>query len=93
MAEYKLMALRSVMNPHFLFNSLNSIQYFITNNERGQALSYLSQFAKLIRHILNSSMSASNTLYEEVEIAKIYVKLESLRFTDKFKTSTSPRLN
>jgi hypothetical protein len=85
-AEYKLMALRSVMNPHFLFNSLNSIQYFITKNDREQALTYLAMFAKLIRSILNSSIANYNSLLEEIEILRLYVNLESLRFMNKFKT-------
>lgn len=86
MAEYKLMALRSVMNPHFLFNSLNSIQYFIAKNEREQALNYLSLFSKLIRLILNSSVNNSHTLNDEISILKFYVDLEMLRFENKFKT-------
>ena len=83
-AEYKLMALRSVMNPHFLFNSLNSIQFFIAKNEREQALNYLSLFSKLIRGILNSSVNSTITLAQELEILKYYVELESLRFENKF---------
>jgi PAS domain-containing protein len=85
-AEYKLLALRSVMNPHFLFNSLNSIQYFITKNDREQALTYLAMFSKLIRSILSSSIANYNSLSEEIEILKLYVNLESLRFMNKFKT-------
>lgn len=85
MAEFKLMALRSVMNPHFLFNSLNSIQYFIAKNIKEEALDYLSQFSKLMRIILNSSINNYITLAQEVEMLKLYVKLESLRF-NKFST-------
>jgi PAS domain S-box-containing protein len=86
MAEYKLIALRSVMNPHFLFNSLNSIQSFIATNEKEQALNYLSLFSKLIRSILNSSIENNNTLAEEIEILKLYINLETLRFDNQFKT-------
>jgi len=86
MAEYKLMALRSVMNPHFLFNSLNSIQYFIAKNEREQALNYLSLFSKLIRSILDSSIDNSHSLVEEISILRFYTDLETLRFENKFKT-------
>jgi sensor histidine kinase YesM len=85
-AEYKLMALRSVMNPHFLFNSLSSIQFFIAKNEREQALNYLSLFSKLIRGILNSSVNSTIPLAQELEILKYYVELESLRFENKFET-------
>jgi LytS/YehU family sensor histidine kinase len=84
-AEYKLMALRSVMNPHFLFNSLNSIQYFISKNIREKALDYLSQFSKLIRSVLNSSINNTITLAEEIETLRLYTNLESIRF-DNFTT-------
>lgn len=84
MSEYKLMALRSVMNPHFLFNSLNSIQYFISKNERKSAIEYLSFFSKLIRKVLNSSMHHFTSLSEEIELIRYYVALEQLRFEDKF---------
>jgi PAS domain S-box-containing protein len=84
MAEYKLMALRSVMNPHFLFNSLNSIQYFISKNERREALVYLSLFSKLIRKIINTSISGTNTLADELDTIRYYVELEQMRFENKF---------
>jgi PAS domain S-box-containing protein len=87
MAEYRLMALRSVMNPHFLFNSLNSIQSFIATNEKKQAINYLSLFSKLIRFTLNSSLDNHNTLAEEIEILKLYINLEKLRFDNKFSES------
>lgn len=85
-SEYKLMALRSAMNPHFLFNSLNSIQYFIAKNEKEQALNYLSLFSKLIRSILNSSITNHHSLSEEISILKFYTELETLRFDNKFET-------
>lgn len=84
MAEYRLIALRSVMNPHFLFNSLNSIQYFIAKNDREQALNYLSLFSKLIRLILNSSVKNAHTLSDEINVLKFYTDLEILRFENKF---------
>jgi PAS domain S-box-containing protein len=83
-AEYKLMALRSVMNPHFLFNSLNSIQYFVAKNERRLALDYLSLFSSLIRKILNSSVNNTIPLNTEIEILNSYITLEKLRFEGKF---------
>ena len=83
-AEYKLMALRSVMNPHFIFNSLNSIQYFVAKNERRLALDYLSIFSTLIRKILNSSVNHIIPLNTELEILKNYITLEKLRFEEKF---------
>lgn len=82
--ELKLMALRSVMNPHFVFNVLNSIQYYITKNDRLNAINYLSMFSKLIRSILNHSVSNKIKLSDEIEMLKNYVNLEMTRFEDKF---------
>lgn len=82
--EYKLVALRSVMNPHFLFNSLNSIQYFVAKNERKLALDYLSLFSSLIRKILNSAVNNTIPLSTELEILKNYIILEQLRFEGQF---------
>lgn len=84
LAEYKLMALRSVMNPHFVFNALNSIQFFITTNDRLNAINYLSTFSKLIRGILNNSKNHKIRLSEEIELLQHYVELELLRFENKF---------
>lgn len=83
-AELKMMALKSVMNPHFLFNVLNSIQFFVASNERGNALTYLSTFSKLIRMVLNHSVATTITLAEELEMLRNYVALEKMRFNDKF---------
>jgi len=82
--ELKLMALRSVMSPHFIFNVLNSIQFFIAKNDRLNAINYLSTFSKLIRSILNHSVTNKIKLGEEVEMLKNYVHLEMTRFEDKF---------
>ncbi len=84
MAEFKLMALRSQMNPHFVFNSLSSIQHLITGHERRLALEYLSTFSRLLRQILESSMNSQILLSEEISILERYLSLESLRFTDRF---------
>ncbi len=83
-AEYKMMALRSVMNPHFIFNCLNSIQFFIAKNEKKSAISYLSLFSKLMRNVLNASVERYVTLKTEVETLEYYVELEKLRFDDNF---------
>jgi sensor histidine kinase YesM len=83
-AEYKVMALRSAMNPHFIFNSLNSIQYYIGVNEKKLAITYLSLFSKLIRNILNSSVNVRNTLEKELETLTYYMQMERMRFEDKF---------
>lgn len=84
LAEYKLMALRSVMNPHFIFNALNSIQYFITKNDRLNAINYLSTFSKLIRGILTNSKHKTIKLSDEIELLKHYIQLEMVRFENKF---------
>jgi PAS domain S-box-containing protein len=82
--ELKLMALRSVMNPHFIFNVLNSIQFFIAKNDRLNAINYLSTFSKLIRSILTHSVNNKIKLADEIELLKNYVHLEMTRFENKF---------
>ena len=82
--ELRLMALRSVMNPHFIFNSLNSIQYYILENDQRNAVVYLSTFSKLIRAILNNSVKSRVRLSEELEMLRHYIQLESIRFENKF---------
>lgn len=82
--ELKLMALRSVMNPHFIFNALNSIQFFIAKNDRLNAINYLSTFSKLIRGILTNSVKNKIKLADEIELLQHYVNLELVRFEDKF---------
>ena len=79
-AQLRLEALRSQMNPHFIFNALNSIKsYFIENNQE-KAIYYLGRFSKLIRGILESSRKDLITLEEELNIIKMYVEIESDRF-------------
>jgi PAS domain S-box-containing protein len=82
--ELRLMALRSVMNPHFIFNCLNSIQYYIMDNDKRNAVNYLSTFSKLIRSILNNSVATKVKLSEELDMLRHYINLESLRFENKF---------
>jgi PAS domain-containing protein len=83
-SELKVMALRSVMNPHFIFNVLSSIQYFITKSDELNAINYLTSFSKLMRTVLTRSVNDSVTLKEEIDLLKDYVHLEKLRFEDKF---------
>lgn len=78
--ELKLQALRAQMDPHFVFNCLNSIDSFIIANDREQASHYLGRFAKLIRLILQHSDSTRVPLEREVEMLKYYLELETLRF-------------
>ena len=77
-------ALQSMMNPHFIFNTLGSIQNYLLQSKPGEAGLYLSQFARLIRQNLNSINSAVINLEEEVDRLKNYLDLEKLRMEDKF---------
>lgn len=79
-------SLNASMNRHFIFNSLNSIQYFINISDKLSANKYLSNFAKLIRKNLDSSAEENSmvTLAEEIERIQLYLSLESMRFKDKF---------
>ena len=73
-------ALTAQMNPHFIFNALNSIYYFVGRKEKIEAQNYLSEFAFLMRQVLNSSRSGTVTLENEVKSLKTYLELEELRF-------------
>jgi len=75
---------RLQMNPHFMFNSLLAIQNFIYKHDRREAGNYLSDFARLFRLILNNSKSEFILLSKEVETLNLYLKLQSLRYPDKF---------
>ena len=83
-AEIKMIALRGQMNPHFIFNSLNSIQHFITIREKEEALNYLSKFSKLIRKILENSRENTVSVSNELQLLELYIQLEQLRFNNKF---------
>ncbi len=85
LAESQLTALRSQMNPHFIFNALNSIQYFIYTGEVDKANGYLSDFAHLMRLVLEQTKNRSVSLEEEIKLLNIYLKIESLRFDKDFK--------
>jgi ligand-binding sensor domain-containing protein len=83
-SKVELKALRAQMNPHFVFNSLNSIQHYILNNNSTEAAKYLNKFAKLIRTILNNSEKPLVTVNEDVESLTLYLELEQMRFDEKF---------
>jgi ligand-binding sensor domain-containing protein/two-component sensor histidine kinase len=87
--ELEQQSLNASMNRHFIFNALNSIQYFINTSDKLSANKYLTQFAKLIRKNLDSSSDGERnvTLQEEIERLKLYLSLESMRFKDKFSFS------
>ena len=82
--QYRQQALSKQMNPHFLFNSLNSIQYYIVKNDRVSSSRYLSKFATLMRIILNNSQNQAIPLSDELNALKLYLDLESMRFKDRF---------
>ena len=83
-AETEMAALRSQMNPHFIFNVLNSINRFILSNESSVASDYLSRFSRLIRLILENSKSAKVPLEKDLDALRIYIDMEKLRFQNKF---------
>lgn len=82
--ELQASALRAQMNPHFIFNSLSSIQQFIVQNDQQSASRYLARFARLIRLALHGSVDGKHTLRKEVEMLENYLMLEQLRFRNKF---------
>jgi len=77
-------ALRLQMNPHFIFNSLNSIQSFVLVNDTDKAINYLAKFAQLMRLILANSREQYVSVAEELKSLSIYLEIEKLRFDDKF---------
>lgn len=83
-ANIELKALQAQMNPHFIFNCLNSIQHFILVNDEVSASKYLTKFSMLIRKFLEHSKSNIVTLQEEIELLRLYMELESLRSKNKF---------
>ncbi|MBL7936082.1 MAG: histidine kinase, partial [Bacteroidia bacterium] len=83
-SKAELKALRAQMNPHFVFNSLNSIQHYILNSKGDEAVKYLNKFAKLIRTILNNSEKPLVTINEDIEALRLYLELEKMRFDNKF---------
>ena len=78
----KLTAFRSQMNPHFIFNALNSIKLYITNNDTKEAAHYLTKFSKLIRKILDASTLKEVSLKEELETIDLYMTIENIRFSN-----------
>jgi tetratricopeptide (TPR) repeat protein len=93
-AELQTQVLRSQMNPHFIFNCLNSIENFIMLNDQIQASDYLNKFSMLMRSILDSSRNEMLPIAKDMEALRLYVELEQLRFNNKFnyKDFTDPAL-
>jgi hypothetical protein len=86
-------ALRAQMNPHFIFNALNAIQNLILKGETDTAHQYLGDFSKLVRSVLNQSRTLNTTIAEEVKFLNLYLKLESLRFSGRFKYTLSDKVD
>lgn len=95
LVELELKALKAQMNPHFIFNSLNAIKMLVQLDRKEQAGDYLSQFSKMIRGVLQYSDRKIISLSEELEISKLFLSMESLRFQDKFdyKVVLDPNIN
>lgn len=83
-AEFEIKALRAQMNPHFIFNAINSIQNFMLDNDIDSALAYLSDFAKLIRTTLDNASQKLVDLEEEIAYLHYYLNLEQMRFDHRF---------
>ncbi len=82
--ELEIQALRSQMNPHFIFNCLNAINRFILGHETEAASDYLTKFSRLMRMIMNHSRHPYISLAEEIDILRLYLDMERLRFKDAF---------
>ena len=87
-AETQMQALQNQMNPHFIFNSLNSIENFMMQNEKRLASDYLNKFARLIRTILDSSRNELLPFAKDMEALQLYIDLQHLRFNNKFTYET-----
>jgi LytS/YehU family sensor histidine kinase len=84
LSKAKLEALRAQMNPHFIFNCLNSIDSLIQMDEKEKATLYLSKFARLIRSILENATNDVIACWKDMETLQLYLELEALRFDNKF---------
>ena len=91
--ELELTAIRAQMNPHFMYNCLNSIQNLVQKKQNDEAHLYLSKFAKLIRSVLNNSDKEEISLATELEMISNYVELEQLRFDIKFIVDTNNKID
>lgn len=82
--ELEMQALRAQMNPHFVFNCLSSINKFILKNESREAADYLTRFSRLIRMVLTNSQLSMIPLSDEIEMLRLYLDMERLRFSNSF---------
>jgi len=83
LADISMSALRSQMNPHFIFNCLNSIKLYTTQNDTAAASAYLTKFSKLIRLVLDNSRNERITLSSELAALELYIEMEAMRFKEK----------
>lgn len=83
-SDTELKALRAQMNPHFIFNALNSINDFISKNDADSASHYLTKFAKIMRQILETSSQNEIPLDEDLKILELYLQIENMRLKNKF---------
>jgi streptogramin lyase len=83
--ELEMQALRAQMNPHFIFNCLSSINNFVLKNETEEASDYLTKFSRLIRTVLNNSKKSYIPLEDELDMLRLYLEMETLRFKGGFK--------
>jgi two-component sensor histidine kinase len=81
--ELEARALRAQMNPHFIYNCMNSIKALIQNDEKQKSIDYLTTFSKLIRTLFNNSDKRQITLFDELETCKLYTQLEAMRLNGK----------
>lgn len=86
-AEWRLKALQSQMNPHFLFNSLNSVQNYLLTNRGIEGAKYLSKFSKLVRRIMENSNHQYLSFEQIIDTLRMYVEIESFRFNHEFSYS------
>lgn len=84
LSDMKLVALRSQMNPHFIFNCINTAQNFVLHSQKEGAYEYLAKFAKLLRIVLENSGQTTISLEDEMKHIQLYMELESIRFDEKF---------
>lgn len=91
--ELELTAIRAQMNPHFMYNCLNSIQNLVQKGKNDEAHQYISKFATLIRAVLKNSDKEEITLHEEMEMLQSYISLEQLRFTFEFNQNTESSID
>jgi ligand-binding sensor domain-containing protein len=83
-AEFKMTALRSQMNPHFVFNAISSIQHYILKQDTFKSYNYLAKFSLLIRTILDNSKEEYIAISQEINTLKLYIELEQIRFKQPF---------